>query len=153
MAVMVAYKSPSRVVHSPLARQALITASLCSNSRQAKHVVLEGEYKTGIYGSRNAVFAACQRWICSMFQGGDIATETAILSDHKLPAGLTPESLDVVSFDGMRVSCKLTAEHKSKGAGGRKVVDDKELPAVVKTGPDSWLVSVEVIFGPQTQNI
>lgn len=88
-----------------------------------------------------------------MFQGSDITTETAILSDHKLPAGLTSEALDVVTLDGLLASCKLTAKHETKGAGGRKVVDDKELPAVVKAGPDTWLVTIEVSNGPRRRNI
>ena len=127
-----------------VARQAFIQAD--TGNRQVDHVLLDSDLETGYHGLQHAAFPACKRWLSAFFYVGDTATaaETAILSANNLPQATTSETLDVVDLKGIIVRCNLKANHTCKGAGGRIVLDDKELPAVRKKGPDTWLVSAEV---------
>lgn len=127
-----------------VAREVLKQAD--TGPRQAEHVLLDADLETGYHGLQHAAFPACKRWLLAFFcvDGISTATETAILSTNTLPQATTSETLDIADLNGMIVRCDLKAKHTCKGAGGRPVIDDKELPAVQKRGPDTWLVSAVV---------
>ena len=125
----------------PSARQTLAAA----DAGVYTHGVLsEAVFATQCYGVRNAAFAAAKRWIASVCAGGTVSAETAIVSRMKLPMTACEELLAITSFDDYPVTCKMHARHLCKGAGGRAVPDTRELPEMLKIGPDSWRVTAQV---------
>ena len=86
---------------------------------------------------------AVKRWLVSCFKGGEIASETAIVTDSELPLNACTLTAPVVCH-GKEVLCVFTIKRKGKGAGGRRVLDEVERPYLQKKGPDSWTVNVQV---------
>lgn len=106
-------------------------------------VLSEAMFATNCSGVQNAAFAAASRWISSALMGGRFSAETAIVSSFKLPMTACKEPLAIMSLGDYPVTCNMHAKHMCKGAGGRKVLD-KELPEMLKIGPDSWRVTAQV---------